>query len=53
MTANGSKRLASGTVISSANGAEIGLSNYLGSFAVSLYDGTTRATQVVASGCTQ
>ncbi len=51
VTANGSKRLASGTVISSANGAEIGLSNYLGSFAVSLYDGTTHATQVVASGC--
>ncbi|HZL17957.1 MAG TPA: hypothetical protein VFG23_09450, partial [Polyangia bacterium] len=50
--ANGSKRLASGTVISSAHGAEIGLSNYLGSFAVSLYDSTTHATQVVASGCT-
>jgi hypothetical protein len=53
VTANGSKRLASGTIISSAHGAEIGLSNYLGSFAVSLYDSTTHATQVVASGCTQ
>ena len=51
VTANGSKRLASGSVISSAHGAEIGLSNYKGSFAVSLYDGTTHATQVVASGC--
>jgi hypothetical protein len=51
VTSNGSKRLASGTIISSAHGAEIGLSNYLGSFAVSLYDSTTHATQVVASGC--
>jgi hypothetical protein len=53
VTANGSKRLASGTIISSAHGAEIGLSNYRGSFAVSLYDSTTHATQVVASGCAQ
>jgi len=51
VTANGSKRLASGSVISSAHGAEVGLSNYKGSFAVSLYDSTTHATQVVASGC--
>jgi hypothetical protein len=53
VTANGSKRLASGTVISSANTAEVGLSNYLGSFAISLYDSATHATQVAASGCTQ
>jgi hypothetical protein len=53
VTADGSKHLAPGTVISSAHGAEIGLSNYLGSFAVSLYDSTTHATQLVASGCSQ
>jgi hypothetical protein len=53
VTADGSKRLTSGTVISSAHGAEIGLTNYHGSFAVSLYDSTMHATQVVASGCSQ
>jgi hypothetical protein len=53
VTANGSKHMASGTIISSAHGAEVGLSNYRGSFALSLYDSTTHATQVVASGCSQ
>jgi hypothetical protein len=51
VTANGSKRLASGTIISSAHGVEVGLSNYHGSFALSLYDSAMQATQVVASGC--
>jgi hypothetical protein len=53
VTADASKRLSSGPVISSAQGTQIGLTNYHGSFAVSLYNGTTHATKVVASGCAQ
>jgi hypothetical protein len=51
VAADASKRLVSGAVISSSHGAQVGLSNYHGSFALSLYDSTTHATQVVASGC--
>jgi hypothetical protein len=51
ITADGARDMAIGTVISSASGAEIAISNYHGSFAVSLYDGSTHATQVTTSGC--
>jgi hypothetical protein len=49
--ADGVTRLNTGTVISSSNGAQANISAYRGSFAVSLYDGKTHSTQVVASGC--
>jgi hypothetical protein len=48
---DGTRPLVGGTLISSPHGAQIGLSNYHGSFAISLYDSTTHATQVGASGC--
>jgi hypothetical protein len=49
--ADGVLHLLVGTVISSKSGTELGVSNYHGSFAVSLFDGTTHATQVTTSGC--
>jgi hypothetical protein len=48
---DGVSRLSTGTVISSANGIETSISNYHGSFAVSLFDSVTHAAAVVASGC--
>ncbi len=49
--ADGSRRLSVGTVISSAAGVKTALTNYRGSFGISLYESTTHATQIVASGC--
>jgi hypothetical protein len=43
--------MATGTVISSSSGIQATISNYRGSFAVSLYESATHSTQVVASGC--
>jgi hypothetical protein len=51
MTADGGKHVNGGTVISSSAGAEIAITNYHGSFSLSLYDKNTHATQVAASGC--
>ena len=48
---DGTTRMATGTVISSANGAGAAISNYRGSFAISLYDSTAHATQMVATSC--
>jgi hypothetical protein len=49
--ADGTTRLATGTVISSAEGAQANISHYRGSFAVSLYEATSHVTKVIASGC--
>ena len=51
VTADASKHLSAGTVLSSANGGQVGLTNYRGSFGISLYDTTKHSTQMVASGC--
>jgi hypothetical protein len=48
---DGTSRLSTGTVISSSSGIEASISNYRGSFAVSLFEMSTHAAQVVASGC--
>jgi hypothetical protein len=49
--ADGTSRLATGTVISSSDGAQANISTYRGSFVVSLYEKTSHDTKVVASGC--
>ncbi len=51
VTADGSKRMSTGTVISSASGSQVTLTNYHGSFALSLYDSAKHQTQVAISGC--
>ncbi|MES1209833.1 MAG: hypothetical protein ABUS79_28185, partial [Pseudomonadota bacterium] len=48
---DGTTRMATGTVISSANGAAAAISNYRGSFAISLYDDSVHATQMVGTSC--
>jgi hypothetical protein len=48
---DGTTRLATGTVISSSEGTQANISIYRGSFTVSLYEGMTHMTKVVASGC--
>lgn len=50
---DGATRLSTGTVISSSSGGQVAISNYHGSFAVSLYETATHSTQVVASECTK
>jgi hypothetical protein len=40
-----------GTVIGSASGARVAVSNFHGSFAVSLYESATGVTKVVTSSC--
>jgi hypothetical protein len=52
VTADGTKRFAVGTVISSAVGTQANIANFHGSFAVSLHEATKHATQLVASECT-
>jgi hypothetical protein len=49
--ADGTSRVATGTVISSADGAQATISAYRGSFVVSLFEKTMHDTKVVASGC--
>jgi hypothetical protein len=51
VTADASKHYTLGTVISSASGAEIAVTNFKGSFGVSLFSNVTGATSVVASSC--
>ena len=51
VTADGSKHFVVGTVLTSANGAEVAIANYHGSFTVSLYDRVVHSTQMIASGC--
>jgi len=53
VTADGAKHFAVGTVISSSKGSQVAITNYGGSFSVSLFEAMQHATQVVASGCTQ
>ena len=49
--ADGTSRLNIGPVISSSSGAQVAVTNYHGSFGVSLFSGMTHTTQVIASGC--
>ncbi len=51
VSADGSKHYNSGTVLTSANGAWFGLTNYHGAFAISLYDSAKHSAQAVVSGC--
>jgi hypothetical protein len=51
VTADGARRSVTGTVLTSANSAQVAISNYRGSFAVSLYDRVTHSTQITSSGC--
>jgi hypothetical protein len=51
VTADGSRHSVTGTVLTSANSAQAAISNYRGSFAISLYDSVRHSTQVIASGC--
>jgi hypothetical protein len=48
---DGLTRLSTGTVISSTAGSQVSISNYRGSFAVSLHETTTHSTYVIASEC--
>ncbi|HSY41680.1 MAG TPA: hypothetical protein VLA79_19205, partial [Polyangia bacterium] len=51
VSADGSKPQDQGTVISAAGGIQAGISNFQGSFVVSLYNGTTHAAQATVSSC--
>ena len=51
VTADGSKQYTEGTVINASGGVQAGISNFAGSFVVSLYNGTTHATQATVSTC--
>ena len=51
VTADGSKAQDQGTVISAAGGIQADISNFQGSFVVSLYNGTTHAAQATVSSC--
>ena len=51
VTADASKQYMLGSVISSPNGKEIAVTNYHGSFSVSLYNGNNGVTDVVTSTC--
>ncbi|HEX2657161.1 MAG TPA: hypothetical protein VHU40_02770 [Polyangia bacterium] len=53
VTADGSKRFAIGSVISSSTGSQVAITNHHGSFGVSLFDKTKHSVQLVASGCTK
>ncbi len=53
VSADGSKAQDQGTVISAAGGIQAGISNFQGSFVVSLYNGTTHAAQATVSTCSQ
>ncbi len=49
--ADGSKQYNSGTVLTSASSGWFGLTNFHGSFALSLYDSAAHSAQAVVSGC--
>jgi hypothetical protein len=51
VTADGSKRYTLGTVISSSAAVQTHVSNFDGSFVVSLFNGTTHAAQATVSSC--
>ena len=51
VTADGSKAQDYGTVISAAGGIQADISNFAGSFVVSLYNGTTHSAQATVSSC--
>jgi hypothetical protein len=51
VTDDGGKRYNSGTVLTSANSAWFGLTNFRGAFTLSLYDGAKHSAQAVVSGC--
>ena len=51
VTADSSKQYTEGTVISSSGGIQAGISNFQGSFVVSLFNNTTHATQATVSTC--
>ena len=53
VTADTAKQYMLGTVISTALGSQIAVTNYRGSFGVSLYLASTGATKVVTSSCGQ
>ena len=51
VTADGSKQYTEGTVINASGGVQADISNFQGSFVVSLYNGTTHAAQATVSSC--
>lgn len=51
VTADGSKQYAQGTVISKSGGVQADISNFQGSFVVSLYNGAAHAAQATVSTC--
>jgi hypothetical protein len=51
VTADGSKQYTEGTVISASGGVQAGISDFAGSFVVSLHNGTTHSTQATVSSC--
>jgi len=52
VTADGTKHYSVGTVISSSAGTQVAITNYHGSFSVSMFEGTKHQTQATASFCT-
>jgi len=52
VTADGAKHYSVGTVISSASGSQVSITNYHGSFSVSMFDGAKHQAQVTTSFCT-
>jgi hypothetical protein len=51
VNADGSKPLTSSLAVDGTNGIQVALTNYHGSFGVSLYDGAQHFTQIAASSC--
>jgi hypothetical protein len=51
VTADGSHHVAAGTEISSASGSQVAITNYRGSFSISLHDNAKHSTQASVSGC--
>ncbi|HVZ73278.1 MAG TPA: hypothetical protein VHJ20_12945, partial [Polyangia bacterium] len=51
VNADASKQLNGGTVLSSAQGGEVSITNYRGSYTLSLFESTKRATQAAVSSC--
>ncbi|HEX3904625.1 MAG TPA: hypothetical protein VH853_17445 [Polyangia bacterium] len=53
VNADGSKQYTEGTVINASGGIQAGISNFQGSFVVSLFNNTTHASQATVSICPQ
>jgi len=51
VSADGAKHYAVGTVLSSTTGSTVSITNYGGSFSVSLFETKNHSTEAVASGC--